>query len=900
MIINEGGVPPLLMLLRVGSQLAQEHASRAVLHLCEQTSNQRFIVECGAINDLVGLSTKGSVKGQELAAAVISDLAKGAIEATPPELGRLSVIAEAGGITPLVKLVTTGNEMSREQAASALLHLSSDDGNKVLMTKAGGIAPIVQLLDDGTVKSHGYAMETLNRLAQDSPENQGNMAKRLVGLLTADEKNAGTKMRVAHVLWELSLYHPSAPLRTVNAGAISPLVELLANGEKAAKEEAMGALLCLAFKEPSNQLAIATGLVALVGVGSCESQEFATRMLLQFAQRPSNRKAIAQAGAVKLLVSQMRGAGRAGEATSLEARELAVFVLELLADHEEGNRNVSRIVSTGGIKALAGLISPPAVARLASTGDVTSHRTGAREGGAMGGTPNEKAQASAAIVLGLMARRGTDVQARIIAEQGIVEHVTRLVSAGASLTARAEAAGALWSIASSHHPAQEAFFRAGGVAPLVALLREAMQEPGTVAPDSQRSGGASQRSSVEASAAPSSHRNRLGSSDLPTPPPTDRNRRSPNELTVEAAPPPLHRSRFASGELTADATPPPSHRSRLTSAELPLGATPPSTHRSPKSQRSGVADHAKGEAAVTIAEPGRSFTDEAWKHVTPEQRTTAQRKVAMALAALACGGVDTRDSIATVGGIVPLIELLGEQYCDDLHARAAAALSEISRIHRGNQGRVAHAGGIGACIAVLDGGDSSMEAKQQAAAALSSLTVGHEPNQGRLASEGGIEPLVELLVKGSPQARLEAASALAAVSAKSVTNQTAVSELVTDLLRCSISIDETVQAASAVAALAREHAYARESLAKAGVIPILIAILNSDDDAGRSSVFANRRASRASLEDIGLQDQRGVASNLHTNVAAALRYLAMDHTVNQRTTVEEKLCAPCDCPSAAP
>ena len=65
-------------------------------------------------------------------------------------------------------------------------------------------------------------------------------------------------------------------MRIVNAGAISPLVALLGTGTIAAKEEAVLALTCLAQNDLSNQLAIATGLVALLGSGSAEAQEQVT------------------------------------------------------------------------------------------------------------------------------------------------------------------------------------------------------------------------------------------------------------------------------------------------------------------------------------------------------------------------------------------------------------------------------------------------------------------------------------------------------------------------------------------------------------------------------------------------------------------------------------------------
>ncbi len=192
---------------------------------------------------------------------------------------RLSAIAAAGGIIPLVALVTTGAPLSKERAASALWHLSVDAVNQIAIAKASGIAPLVQLLDDGTEQATVYAAEALDRLARDNADIQAQIAKKLVSLLSS--RNEGAQQRSAHALWELALRHPGAPVRIVNAGAISPLVALLGNGSIAAKEEAVGALSQLAHNDPSNQLAIATGLVALLGSGSAEGQEHVTQVIHQ-------------------------------------------------------------------------------------------------------------------------------------------------------------------------------------------------------------------------------------------------------------------------------------------------------------------------------------------------------------------------------------------------------------------------------------------------------------------------------------------------------------------------------------------------------------------------------------------------------------------------------------------
>jgi hypothetical protein len=43
-IILAGGVPPLLAFIRIGSSVGQEHAGRAIWHLCADIENQKTIV----------------------------------------------------------------------------------------------------------------------------------------------------------------------------------------------------------------------------------------------------------------------------------------------------------------------------------------------------------------------------------------------------------------------------------------------------------------------------------------------------------------------------------------------------------------------------------------------------------------------------------------------------------------------------------------------------------------------------------------------------------------------------------------------------------------------------------------------------------------------------------------
>ena len=317
---------------------------------------------------------------------------------------RLGAIAAGGGITPLVGLVTNGSQvlapthhslpspastslsvtdltaclsawppfrasqMGKERAASALWHLSVDAVNQLLIAKAGGIAPLVQLLEDGTVQATVYAAEAIDRLARDNPDIQTQIAKKLVTLLVS--KEWGAQQRSAHALKELARRHPGASVRIVNAGAISPLVSLLGIGSIEAKEEAVGALSELAHNDVSNQLAIATGLVALLGSGSAEGQVHVTQMLIKFAEEPDNRSAIARAGAIDRLIMQLRGGG---DDMALKAQELAAVVLSYLSS--DSDDNVHKIVGSGGIKPLIALLSSPSIVARARAAAVLSDMT---------------------------------------------------------------------------------------------------------------------------------------------------------------------------------------------------------------------------------------------------------------------------------------------------------------------------------------------------------------------------------------------------------------------------------------------------------------------------------------------------------------------------------------------
>ena len=716
-IIDADGVAPLLRLIRVGSRVAQEHAARAIWHLCARTDNQGALVECGAVGELVELSKKGSSRAQELAAAVISDLAKGAIAErekaieeggavaqpsaeprdhylnspfvppvppimaptavstsafappllvtppmTPPRgeptdgldaidevedegnavypADRLSAIAAAGGIVPLVGLVSTGSQIGKTRAASALWHLSANSANVVAIAKAGGIAPLVTVLDDGSPEGHVFAAGALAHLAKNYPENQAQIAKKLVGLLDVPKVDA--QKRAAHALWKLAESNPGAPVRVVNAGAISPLVALLGTGTLEAKHEAAGALSTLAKNYKGAQLAIATGLVALLGTGSAEAKEHVTRMLVSLALNPFNRDAIVEAGAIERLILQLHCGGE----TSIVAQSLATTVLlHLTADSEA---NVGLVVTHGGIAPLTELLS----------------------------TDDAEAQMQSAAVLRAMSRKSAEAQGKI-ASQGAIEPLVHLLSPEYATGVRAEAASALHSLASDSGEIQGAIGGTDAIHQLVALLNEA---------DASAQREAS-RALASLAVGASSIQERIASS-------------GGVRALVEL--------------LSAD------HNDEV--------------HAAAASALSQIArGHVANQSAVAI---GISPLIDILRSSRAE---LAQEEAAAALWSLSAAHGANQTAVADAGGITPLVDLIGAGN-ERAQLESASALAALALDHDINRPVIAEQ-----LVALLARDETNLVTCAKAARAISRLARSHPSNQVALAAAGGLVPLVRML-----------------------------------------------------------------------------------------------------------------------------------------------------------
>ena len=733
-IISAGAVRPLLELTRLGSPVAQEHAARVVVGLCEQIDNQRIMVAGGAILDLTMLLKHGSAHAMEAAAAGISSLCRGAVlaierkginlaelreemsgavssgspsraahaaraqskadsaaEAPPSEAApaaaemapaelevgrpeeegcgereefRLQLIADAGGIIPLVKLLETGTVSAKEKAAAALWHLALDPDNRGAIAINGGIKPLVSLLEQGTPSGRQHASAALTRLAMENVDNQSQIAKRLVGLL--DHDDAGVVQRAAHDLQALAKDHPGAPVVIVNAGAIMPLVTVLSNGKTdEGRTAAAKTLHVLANSGPANQLAIAIGLVALLGAGTDQAQEYVTDLLLTLSTGSSadpteakhNRTAIANAGPFKMLVFQLRS-------ESPRVKLLAVSLMATLSGDSEAN--VSEIAKYNGIKPLVALLEPEA-----SGGDAETQR-------------------QAAVVLADMARVQTAYGATV-AKEGGIPLLVDLLRTSSTIEAKAEAAGALSSLATEH--ARE-MGEAGAIEPLVDLLRS---DATTVADTSSLVRPHAQLKAAGAIAGLAA-----GGTD--------------NQDKVKAA---------GGIELLVDLL---KHRADLYPERMKTAADRLSTH------------------LWNVVRHDNGVSDGLAKARDLHERVQAQ--ASLALARLADGNAANQSAVTACGGVALLIALVSNSAREQPREEAAGVLWSLAVDHPENQAAIAAAGGIEALVDYV--GQASDKGQLQVAKALAALALSNRANQERIA-ELSVELLRNTKAAGNPK-----------------------------------------------------------------------------------------------------------------------------------------------------
>lgn len=807
----------------------------------------------------------------------------------------LHAIARCDGISPLIKLAESGTPGGKEKAAAALWHLALDPDNQELIASKDGIKPLVGLLADGNEAAQHHASDALTRLATNHAENQAQIAKRLVGLL--DHDDAMVVSRAAHDLQSLAHDHPGAPVVIVNAGAISPLVTVLSNGKTdEGRNEAAKTLATLANSGPANQLAIAIGLVALLGVGTDQAQEYVTALLLDLTSGSGNlhnRKAIANAGPFRMLVQQLRS-------ESPKVKLLAAAVMaKLSGDSEE---NIQAIAASKGI--------PPLVALLdAEEAETQSH---------------------AAVVLADMTR-GDVKHATDVASEGGVPLLVALLTKSHDLDTKAEAAGALGSVAEGH---AQKVGSAGAIAPLVEMLKTDSNFAKTSASRALArigAGGKENQDTISSVGgipllialltASSVQKEKLASD----PPAEDAAEGEVGEGVPRVADWEVQASAAeALGELSNSNPAIQASVASNVGIEPLIALVTHGSQHAPKEQAAFALWRLSTRCPANQKLIANADGICELVNVIGSAMDKGQLMTAEALASLALGNVENQSTIAKL-----LVGLLrGSSPEDDEREKAARAISRFARAHASNQDAIASAGGINLIVSLLEPhkwdppkpGDKSKKGntkeeeedppdveevevlsesrhyrvQNELASALWSLSIDNVANQVSIAHEQGLRQLIALM-NDRPEIHRNAAGALWSL-ASDAENQKRIAEdggiphlveLLTSGRKMGTFAGAEETAAGALRSLARREAN-RDLIAEAGGISLLVPLF----DGGSEMVKSEVTGALLTLVTDNPANQFTIASKLvsmlaaapdaseASNVAAFARVEASEHATN--------------------
>ncbi|CAL5084923.1 unnamed protein product [Urochloa decumbens] len=218
-------------------------------------------------------------------------------------------IAAAGGVRPLVRLLSHADPLLQEHGVTALLNLSICDENKAIIVEAGAIRPLVHALKSAASpaarENAACALLRLSQLdgAAAAAIGRAGAIPLLVSLL--ETGGARGKKDAATALCSGARENRQ---RAVEAGAVRPLLDLMADPESGMVDKAAYVLHSLVGSGEGRAAAVEEGgipvLVEMVEVGSSRQKEIATLSLLQICEDNAvYRTMVARQGAIPPLVA---------------------------------------------------------------------------------------------------------------------------------------------------------------------------------------------------------------------------------------------------------------------------------------------------------------------------------------------------------------------------------------------------------------------------------------------------------------------------------------------------------------------------------------------------------------------------------------------------------------------
>ena len=231
---------------------------------------------------------QGGAVGKKHSAAALARLSRG-----QPETA--AAVARLGAIGPLVELLSGlhGDE-AQEEGAGALVELADIESNRIAITQLGGIGPLVALLGSCNPKARHRAEGALVRLSIESA-NRVLIIKKLVGMLQnvgrtalaaveaeakAEEQEQQEQEQAAEALANLANDADENRVAIVEAGGIEPLLALLGSASVKARESSVRAIVALTYHSETIQSEVVRmGGVPLIANGLLTSTSNAKAMI---------------------------------------------------------------------------------------------------------------------------------------------------------------------------------------------------------------------------------------------------------------------------------------------------------------------------------------------------------------------------------------------------------------------------------------------------------------------------------------------------------------------------------------------------------------------------------------------------------------------------------------------
>lgn len=300
------------------------------------------IALAGAVQPLVNmLSGDAGLEAQEEAAGALCELAA-------YEKNRIA-ITESGAIGPLVSLLACDRSKARERAEAALVRLSIEDANRVLI-----IEQLVGMLMIGpSPYSSAAEKKAADAARRDDAvkarsalqDSKHSLEEAKYAVAEADKKatDAEKKAAVLQMRRALADVEQRAATEATAARAATEATRRAADEEKA-QEQAAAALVNLASDSEDNRVTIvnAGGIPALLSLLSGESsnaKEATLRSIIAMSKDSKSRQdAIARAGGINLLVQALQSGASKSDATAAIQCSLAAEAVWRLAKNHTRNK----------------------------------------------------------------------------------------------------------------------------------------------------------------------------------------------------------------------------------------------------------------------------------------------------------------------------------------------------------------------------------------------------------------------------------------------------------------------------------------------------------------------------------------------------------------------------------